>query len=212
MESEDFPANSRKAQTGEAETPKRVDRVTSGTAKRRKKSLTHRVAETFIGGDPKVAAQTMVTGVLIPALKDAIVNAVSEGIERLIHGEVRKRSGSSRLVGRSNYISYGAESRGGVRSDRPPNPLLDRKSRGGWEFEELEIESRAEAEVVIQRMYEILEKFDTVTVADLYDLTGIKTSHVDQKWGWTDLRGSQARRLRSGLFRLELPEPEPLTN
>jgi len=50
-----------------------------------------------------------------------------------------------------------------------------------------------------------------VTVADLYELTGIASSHTDNKWGWTELRGARAVRTRDGHFLLDLPDPQPLT-
>jgi hypothetical protein len=49
-----------------------------------------------------------------------------------------------------------------------------------------------------------------MNVADLYELTGLESNHTDMKWGWTQLRGAKAVRLRTGGFLLDLPEPQPL--
>jgi hypothetical protein len=88
--------------------------------------------------------------------------------------------------------------------------MLSRRSRARGAFDELIIPSRQEAEEVIERMFDILSRYGAVSVADLYELTGVQSSHTDMKWGWAELRGAKAVRLRQGGFLLDLPEPEPL--
>jgi len=52
--------------------------------------------------------------------------------------------------------------------------------------------------------------YENVSVADLYELTGVQSAHTDQKWGWVDLRGSNVERTRQGGYVIALPEPVPL--
>jgi hypothetical protein len=78
-------------------------------------------------------------------------------------------------------------------------------------FDEIVISSRQEAEEVLDRMYDLISRYDAATVADLYELTGLEGTHADQKWGWEDLRGSSVGRVRGGGYLLELPEPIALT-
>jgi hypothetical protein len=60
-------------------------------------------------------------------------------------------------------------------------------------------------------MYDYMSRFGTVSVAHLYELTGIQSSHTDMKWGWDELRGSRVVPQRNGGgYLLDLPEPEPL--
>jgi hypothetical protein len=40
-------------------------------------------------------------------------------------------------------------------------------------------------------------------------LVGIDATHSDQKWGWTDLKGSTTQRVRDGYI-LVLSSPDPL--
>jgi hypothetical protein len=47
-------------------------------------------------------------------------------------------------------------------------------------------------------------------VDELYEMTGIASTHTDRKWGWTSLPGAKVVRLRTGGFLLDLPEPEAL--
>jgi hypothetical protein len=72
--------------------------------------------------------------------------------------------------------------------------------------------SRREADDVLEQMlYECLSRFGSVSVGDLYEATGIQTSHVDYKWGWTSLDGGQddpeGKTVR---YMLDLPEPDDL--
>lgn len=210
MAKADFPGNSRTERTGDADAPKRVGRVTTGEAKPRKKPLGRQLVDTFVGGDPKEAAQTMIRGVLIPQAKDMVVDMITQGVERLIFGESRRRSAGTRPGGVSSYINY-ARMSASSQQQRPSedrSPLPARRSRGG--YEEITLPTRAEADEVLDNLKALLDQYDSATVADLYELVGMKASHTDQKWGWTDLAGSTIRRMRDNTFLLDIPHPQSL--
>jgi len=209
MDSE-FPPNSARAkmESSEPETPedKKVEAVVTGEVKRRKKPLGKRFHETFFGGDAKGTAQYVIFSVLIPAAKDMLVEAGAQGIEKLVYGE-SKRRGSYRGVAPTGRIAYHQM----TPSDRPPPAqTISPRARARHEFDEIILQSRGEAEEVLDRMFDLLSRYDSVSVADLYELTGVQSAYTDQKWGWTDLRGSSVHRTRAGGFLLDLPEPIPL--
>jgi hypothetical protein len=58
-------------------------------------------------------------------------------------------------------------------------------------------------------MYDLLKDYELVSISDLYSIVGLTASYIDNKWGWTDLNGSQVRRVRDG-YVLELPKVESL--
>lgn len=211
--SSDFPPNSRSARAKKPEEPKNIERVTSVEAKRRKKGLGRQFKETFVAGDIRGATQYVVLNVLIPSAKDMLAEAIQSGFERLIYGEsARPRRGMP--PGYGARVAYNRMGSGPLTQTTQPSPqrggrMLSRSSRTRHDFDEIVIPSRQEAEDVLDRMYEMLSKFGMVPVADLYEMTGIQSSHTDFKWGWTDLRGSRVARLRSGDFLLDLPEPAP---
>lgn len=200
-----FPPNSKK-QTAE---PKRVERVTSATAVRRKKGLGKQFKHTFFGGDAKSALQYMILEVVIPSIQDTMIDAFQGGVERLIRGDVRPRRGPTPMSGALGHVNY---NRMGPQPTRSPMPnALPRRARARHNFGEIVIPSRQEAEEVLERMYDIISKYDEVTVSDLYELTGLVPSHTDHKWGWDSLQGASVGRLRGGGgYLLDLPEPEPL--
>jgi hypothetical protein len=200
-----FPSNS-KAAPGEP-IEKKIEQVTTTGAKTRKKGLGRKFTETFVGGSPRGAVEYMVLNVLIPSARDMLAEAVSQGFERLIYGEGRSSGGIRRAPsGMAGHIQYNRMSGG----QRPlESRSISKRGRANHEFDEVLIGSRQEAELVLERLFDILSQYQEVTVADLYALVGINATHSDQKWGWTDLKGSSTQRVRDGYI-LVLSSPDPL--
>jgi hypothetical protein len=71
------------------------------------------------------------------------------------------------------------------------------------------LDQRAEAEEVIDRLFDVVSRYGSASVADLYELVGLDSTHTDHKWGWEELTGAGVSRIRGG-YLLDLPEPEPL--
>lgn len=203
---DEFPPNSQKAKAAQ---PKRVERVTSAEVVRRRRPLGKQFTQTFFGGDAKTAGQYVISNVMVPAAREALVEVASSWFERVVYGESRHRRGAPPSA--YGHINYSRQSMGArTADDRPPLPTPSRAGRARHNFNELVIQHRQEAEEVIERMFDILSQYDSVSVADLYELTGIAASHVDHKWGWTDLHGAQVGRVRGGGYLLDLPKPVPL--
>jgi hypothetical protein len=209
MEIPDYPPNSDASKRSPLD-EKKVERVTSGEAKRKKKSLGKQFKETFVGGDARTAARYVVMDVLVPAARDMIVDAGVAGIEKLIFGESRRRRGGATPPpsGPSGYFSYNRQYAPPSRATGPER-VMSRRARAAHDFDEIILESRAEAEEVINRLFEIVSRYESATVADLYELVGLASVHTDHKWGWTNIRGAGVSRVRDG-YLLDLPEPQPL--
>jgi hypothetical protein len=208
MEIPDYPPNSEASKRRLREEEKNIKRVTSEDPVRRRKSLRKQFSETFVAGDAKTASRYVIFDVLIPAAKDTIVEVLSQGIEKLIYGENRRRSGSnppqSGPTGVVSYNRYSMQSR-----QTGPQRSISRQARVRHDFDEIVLTSRSEAEEVIDRLFEVVSRYGSATVADLYELVGITGTHTDNKWGWEDLRGAGVTRVRGG-YLLDLPEPQPL--
>lgn len=212
---QDFPANSAKARRESqrppsSDQPEKIERVTSAPAKQRKRGLGKQFKDTFIAGSARGMTEYVVLEVIIPSIKDMIVDGIEGGLQNLIYGDSRRRrSGppSTPSVYSSNppQVNYGSFSRAPQTAR-----TLSRQSRARHDFGEIELQSKMEAEDVIDRMYDVLARYGSVPVSTLYALTGIQASHTDEKWGWTSLSGAKAARQRNGSFLLDLPDPEPL--
>jgi hypothetical protein len=206
---QDFPPNSQKAKATEAPREK-LKPVTSAETVRRKRGLGRKFKETFFGGTAKDAASLTVTDVLVPEIRDLMHNAILNILEYVFYGDrARPRRGGGILpnqnMGRVAYDSISKPTRASQQTTR-----ISRKARARHDFDDLIIPTRQEAEEVLDQMFEILSRDGDVSVANLYELTGVRSEFTDTKWGWHNLRGAKAVRLRNGGFLLDLPEPEAL--
>ena len=209
MSESEFPPNSQASKKG-VPSAKDISPVVSSGAVRRKKSLRRQFTETFIAGNSKSAIQYVLFDVLLPAAKDMIVEAGSQGIEKLLYGDSHRRRGVTRpQSGPAGYVSYGQYSHSMGSRQSGPARAMSRQARSRHNFDEIILDQRSEAEEVIDQLFELVAKYDSATVADLYELVGLASTHTDHKWGWEDLMGAGVSRVRGG-YLLDLPEPEPL--
>lgn len=207
---QDFPANSQAAKA-KTEPREKIEAVTSAETVRRKRGLGRQFKETFIGGDARSSMEYVVFDVLIPSAKDMMFDAFESGLRSYLFGGNSKprRGGGSSGYPAPGHVAYNRVPP--ANSARPTEQRsLSRRSRARHDFDDVVIPTRREAEEVIDQMFEVLSRYGSVSVADLYELTGIQSSHTDMKWGWTELRGAKALPRRQGGFLLDLPEPEPL--
>lgn len=213
---EKYPSNSKnKVQTEgtEAKPEKKVERVATGSVTRRKKPLGRRFSETFGGGDAQGVLAYIAQDVLLPAAKDMVADAVSQGIEKMLFGDARGRSrtSTSRSSGgsNSNYVSYNRYSVNPGHRREEPRREMSRRAKATHDFDEIILDSRAEAQGVLDQLFTLVDDYDVATVADLYEMVGQTGSFTDEKWGWVDVRGASVTRVKGG-YLLDLPRPEPI--
>lgn len=184
------------------EREKRVDKpVVTGKVVTKKPSKLSKVAGEFISEDAKNVKSYVWGEVLIPAVKKLISDIVTDGIGILLYGESRgssKRSNADRI----SYRNYYDRDTRGPRDSRPATSTI-------YSYDDIVLSNRGEAEDVLDRMYELLDVYQTVRVADLYDLVGVTGSYTDNKYGWASLRGAEVIRVRDG-YTIKLPRPIPL--
>lgn len=185
---------------------KRVKKVVQGKASTRKPSLARKFGETFIAEDIADVKSYLFFDVLVPAIKDTIVNFVTNGINAVIYGDTRPRqSRYAQPYGNRSYTSYSSYSRP---STRPEGSFSRREVRYSQEKEPI-VESRYDADLVLEELNNCICEYDQATVGDLYDLLGFDSDHTDYKWGWTDLSGATVRKV-SGGWLIDLPRPQRL--
>lgn len=206
---EQFPSNSKRP-TRARDEPKQIQRVVEGEVVRRKTPLGRRLAQNLIGGDAQSVWGYVFGEVLIPAARNTIADAVSGGIERMVFGDssgpTRRHSRSGGPIGHTPYHRY----HGNGRSSRDePRREISRRARATHSFDEIILKSRVEAEEVLDRLDDLIDKYDAASVADLYELVGVSGNYTDDKWGWSDIRGAAIQHVRGG-YLLNLPKPEPI--
>lgn len=204
----DFPGNSKMPRPQAAEKPEKVvESVVTNKVETRKKPLMKRFMDVFIGGDSKSVLQYVMMDVLVPQAKDMITEAASQGFERLIYGDSRPTrrpgSGSRSGTGPVQYNRYAVRGNNplGRAGGEDRRPLAQSRSQ---HVDDILLATRVEGDAVLERMYDLLNEYETVSVADLNSLVDRSSSYTDQKWGWMDLQGSAVRRVRDGYI-LDLP-------
>lgn len=211
-EFKEYRSNSNKARSSEPEVvveeKREIEKVDIGSVKVRKRSGFSRFRNSIIKEDARNVSDYVMTELFIPKLIDMIVDIGKGAMDMLFYGEVRGSRRGDSYYDRGSRISY----RSYYDDDRRGDRYRDDHRREYYDYDELSFQSRRDAEEVLDGMYGILEnpKYGKVVrVADLFDLAGEPSRYTDNKWGWTDLRGSYVRRAGRD-YVIELPRPLPI--
>lgn len=78
-----------------------------------------------------------------------------------------------------------------------------------FEFKNIVFETEDEASNVLDVMLQILDIYDLVLVADLYDISGMPGSYIDIRYGWTKLNNIGITKVENGYI-IDLPKPIPV--
>ena len=201
---DEFPSNSRekKIERPDREEKKdhKLEKVVTGSAKKR--SGLSKIRDEFIKNDARTIKDYIVHDVLIPSLKKATSEIVSNGIDMLLYGEVRNDK-KRRMPGSSvSYRSYDSMyDRDRDRRDRDYD-----RGRGSRYYSDFVFDSYSDANKVLDSMEDCIDRYGVVTIGDFYDLVGETTVHTDYKFGWRSLRSVEIERCRDG-YKLDLPRP-----
>lgn len=193
---ENYRKNSEKA-NAEAEqesSGKKGEKIIKGSAKVKKKSELRKIADAFIQEDAHTVKNYIFDKVLVPAIKKTFSDIVTNSLDMFLWG----KGGNRRTRGDSERISY-------RRYYDEPRMSRDSERRSrSYSYDEIVLDSRDEAEEVLERMDELLRRYKMVSVADFYDLVGITGKTTDNRYGWTDLRTAEVVSDRDG-YLIKLP-------
>ena len=185
----------RKQEAAAAVTEKRAEKVVKGRVRTKKNEL-RKWTDIFITEDVHNVKNYILMDVLVPAIKKAIYDIVVNSLDMTMYGG---RSGGGRRsnADRVSYTDYGSASR---RDDR----RRESRNTSVFDYDDIILDTRAEAEKVLSCMDEIMETYDIVRVADLFDLVGETCPHTANKYGWTNIRNAKIVSVRGG-YRIEMP-------
>lgn len=215
---EDYTGNSKREKEGlgkDRPQKKKVEKVVSGEVVVQKKSFGRKVRDLFVEADLRGVSRYVISDILIPSLRNMIVDASTKGIERVMYGasDPRRRY----LPGQGPRITYSTPVQrhpgwpipAGAGPRQAPalqaGPRMSRQARDDVVI----LATRSEAELVLERLGDIIDKFEVASVGDLHDLLGLPQTHVDQKWGWTYVGDASIRQVREG-YLLDLPLAAPI--
>lgn len=179
----------------------KVQKVVRGKTKTRKKSEVRKAVDNFISEDVSNIKTYLISDVLIPTIKNTIWDALTNSLDMvLFDGKGRnKRSSGSKVSYRNFYDRR-------ERDDR--RPTRDRRDR--FDYDDIVFESRGEAEAVLEMMDEMIDRYDVVTVSDMYDMADQSAPYTANRYGWMNLRNAEVARVRGGGYILKLPKALPI--
>lgn len=180
---------------------KKMEKVISGTARKKKPSYFSKLTGMFDLQDVRDVHKYLVSDVFIPKMKDIFWDIVVDGFHMWLFGEERSHNSSD---GYSSYVSY---------NDRYSNPY-NRKNRpetfvNNYNLDNIYLDRKGEADEVIRKLNERILRYGIVTVAELYESVGWPTNYTDYNYGWTSLRNAESIRTRDG-YKLKFPKPMPI--
>ena len=183
---------------------RKVEKVVTGVVKTKKKSKLSQAMDNFISEDAKNVKSYVFGEVLIPAIKKAISDIVTDGIDIILYGETRGKNRRS-TADRVSYRNYYDD------RSRNSSRINERQAimAGSYSYDDIILSTRGEAEDVLSRMDELIETYGLVRVADLYDLVGITGNYTDNKYGWMNIRNAEIIRVRDG-YMIKMPRAVPI--
>ncbi len=191
----EYKSNSHRSKEEQRE--KITKKVVTGKAKTKKKNEIQKFADVFISEDLSNVKNYIFMDVLVPAIKKAISDIVTEGIDMILYSGSRrnpKKSSASKISYRSYYDKNNHQ-------DYTPVRI-----RSSFDYDDIIFNSRGDAEVVLNTMEDIIEQYGVVSVGDLYDLADIPTTNYTiNKYGWTNLKSASVLRVKDG-YMIKLPK------
>lgn len=125
-------------------------------------------------------------------------------IEEYLGGIKKDRKSRSDHFGnyKSYYTEYGRKKYG------PKVRSYTDQQQQKRDVDGIIFDNRGEAETVLSNMVDLMIDYGLVTIADFYDLVGIKTSFSNNDWGWigASLANVNVSRVRHG-YKINLPDP-----
>ena len=177
----------------------KVEAVTTGA--RVKKKGANKFAEVFLSEDVSNVKSYILMDVLVPSVKKALYDVVTNGIDMILFGE----TGRSKRTSNADRVSYSRfyDRRDDRRRDEPVSRIR------AYSHDEVRIPTRGEAEEILARMDEIVATYGMVSVADYYELAGVTCEYTDNNYGWTSVRSARVERTRDGYI-IKMPKALPI--
>lgn len=206
----DYQSNSHRSRQEQKEPlpEKNLQKVVTGEVIVKPPGMAKKLKGVFFGGDFKQAGRGVIADVVLPAIRDLMVNATVRGVERAVYGEsARNRGIRPEMRSRIQYNS--PFTRPGPSPMLPNQPPYVTHRVTTRESNSIIIASRADADAVLTTMVECVATYGIVSLADLNELLGRPVAAVDNNWGWTNINTAEIRQIGQG-FVLELPPMEEI--
>lgn len=177
----------------------KIEKIISGSAKVKKNSV-RKLTNTFFAEDLNTVTNNLKDEVFIPGLKKLLVNLLKDGVDILFNGSVSRSGNKDRFIG--DRVSYDRFSSG-----RNSEPI---RTTNRFSYDDIEYESRTDAERVLDSMYATIKRYGWVTVGEMYDMVGRTAPFTANNYGWTDISTAYVDRVYGGGYVIRLPRAIPI--
>lgn len=188
---------------------KNVEAVVTTEVTVRKRRWYQRAANSVFKTDMKTISENVLGGIIAPAIKNTVVEAIQTTVEKAILGEVRSNRNIGFRGSMLNHVNYAAAS-----MQKPPGSTVQGtvvpNVRPHNDFSDYLIGSRMQAEQVVLELDKLIGIYGLATKSDLKGLLGISSEYTDNKWGWYSMAGADVRGNAARGYTLELPDPQPI--
>ena len=196
MDARMLEPNSHKYKEERREEKPKAEKVVNGKVTLKKKPWYSK----FINEDAGSIGGFVTEDLLIPRIKQAIVDIITGSAERLFGiGPTRTRSASPYRT--TKDVDYSGRYR------REEKRKEQTKTRP--DLKDIVLADREDAEMVRDQLEDIIDKYGTASVADLWDLLGVEEfDFTDNYYGWYrgDIKHFGVHYVGEG-YRLTLPKP-----
>ena len=181
---------------------KKVTKVVNGPVKTKRNDV-RKLADIFISEDISNVKSYIFMDVLVPAIKKAIYDIVTNGIDMFLYGGSGK--GRNNQPGaKVSYRNYYEQ-----KNNRGYRVSDNVRQSNAFDYDDIVFNNRGEAEAALQQMKDIIARYGIVTVNDLYEMTPLSAPYTSQKYGWMDVSNVDIVRVRDGYI-LKLPRAVPI--
>lgn len=204
---EKYAGNSNRDKAPDETPAKKVEKIVEGKVVQRKKSLGRRLAENFKGEDAGSVGTYVVEQVLVPRIKDLVFDIIESAVRRALFGDSAKGYTSRSGTGKG-YTPYNTIASSAISKQAPASQQQVRSD----EFGEIVVETRGEAQEVMDKISNLIETYGMACVSDLKAAVGLTPSITDERFGWLGMGGTDIRRVggASPGYLLVFPRPEEL--
>ncbi len=206
MEELDYKPNSHKYKEEQKQLQakkKNIQPVVSGKTKTKKNEI-RKFTDIFFADDWDSIKSYIKDDILIPAAKKAFYDVVEGSLSMSLFGG---RGGGSSRRSSVDKVSYRDYSTGSRRDERRSDNY---RTKSVLDYDDIVFTSKGDAELVLTRMIEILDEYETVSVADFYELSNEPNApHTANNYGWDNLSKSYVDRVRDG-YVIKLPRVRPI--
>jgi hypothetical protein len=232
MNEEEYPSNSKFSRpkpsvpvdppkpSSTEERPK-VEKAIEGEAVIKRRSIGKRLATIFTGVSLREVVDDAIDQAIIPGIKGLLLSAGERALDKAFGNGAGGRSipnaAARTMVTNVAHVAYNKFSAPNAATVRPgPAPtqgpmVMSRRGQAVHDFEEIEFQNRGDASIILNLMYDRLQEYGSVSVAEFYGWADIRGNFTDQNWGWKDLTGAgPTRNNRTGMWTLNLPMPVDL--